>query len=172
MPDPNPRESIDKVQELQNKPLYKPSIKDFHPNIKNCKMCGLKDIKTTVNKKNKFSNKFCSCKRESLLPFSALDIDPKTKFVPKKRLATAKKRRPGKSSEKEDDKPKETEEEASFISYKASTFRPLTSEPFHKRFVKHTRRGVPVYKFSATKVGIGLNINSHWKTIILQMSKT
>ena len=88
-------------------------------------------MKSYISKKE---NENCVCSQKNLLPFSALKIDPKTKKPLRKKVLLSEKK------------------EKKHISYKASTFRPLTSEPFHKRFVKATRRGVPVFKFSDVKV--------------------
>ncbi|CAI2375753.1 unnamed protein product [Moneuplotes crassus] len=148
------KESIKSFKNFASKPIYRPSGKDFKVKSQLPQSFQLNSPKTPNNYNQRFGNQKVKPKKESLLPFSALDIDPRTKIVNQKRLSTAKrmKRDPSGEIKKGQNEANIDDEDApSFLTFKASTFRPLTSEPFHKKHVKMTRRGVPIYKFSATK---------------------
>ena len=127
-------------QQTKDKPVYKTASKEYQLMYCICKVWG---VKHQASSGSKYDNpiqgvKKWNCKKKSLLPFNSLRIDPKTKSALHNKISASKGRENGN------------------ITYKASTFRPLTSEPVHKRFVKMTRRGVPVFKFSSVKVKIQL----------------
>lgn len=119
----------------------------INSNTQNMPQSNIGKVNPTFHK----SKKPHQTQNRDLLPFSALDIDPETRLVNKKKLIQG-------HNEATRSIEKDRENNKTIMSIKASTFRPLTSEPFHKRHIKMSRRGVPVFKFSDTKVSISMTL--------------